>query len=130
MERARDEEFWAALWQGQGPPDDFELIAAYNLMTNLRVIVFNAEKTASIRWLDMRFNMVGKFTCHPALDQTVGYHAAFARDVDGVAEFLRKRRTPEPVIQALVDNRRRSIESPSLLEAVKEAKSRSFTEVN
>src|SRR5258708_7690177 len=107
MERAQDERFWAALWQGVSPPADFKLVAAYNLMTRLRVIVFEAESTASIRFLD-RFNLVGKFTCHPSLDQTEGYAAAFARDLGAFEGFLRRRGASGGAVGRAVAPRRRA----------------------
>lgn len=73
-DRARDYEFWSVLWQGQGPPADFELVAAYNLLTDLRVFVFKAESIGSIRWLD-RLNMVGSSsrTCEPPPPFTMSF---------------------------------------------------------
>jgi hypothetical protein len=117
IDRAKDLEFWAVLWQGQGPPPDFELVAAYNLMTDLRVIVFRAETVQAIRFLD-RLNMVGRFSCHPALDQTDGYRAAFARDADGLGEFVRGRGAREEAAQAGVEFRRQAMEQPNLWAAV------------
>lgn len=98
-DRQRDLEFWAVLWQGKGPPPDFQLVAAYNLMTDLRLIVFDAESVQAVRFLD-RLNLVGSFECHPALDQTEGYRAAFARDADGLGEFLRQRGLSPAVAEA------------------------------
>src|SRR5579859_543046 len=102
VDRAKDLEFWAVLWQGQPPPADFDLVAAYNLLTNLRVIVFRAESLATIRWLD-RLNLVGHFEAHPTLDQTLGYQAAFARDLAAFETFLSARNTPRAAVEEMVD---------------------------
>lgn len=124
-ERIRDYEFWATLWQGPPPPKDFELIAAYNLMTDLRVIVFKAESTASIRFLD-RFNFIGHFECHPALDQTEGYVHAFARDTKKFTAFLRARGASEDVVKREVGFRTAASKQPTLMDAIRFG--RDFTE--
>lgn len=116
-ERVRDYEFWAVLWQGPPPPNDFALIAAYNLMTDLRVIIFKAESTASIRFLD-RFNFVGHFECHPALDQTNGYAHAFARDAEKLGEFMRDRGVGEEVVKSEVAFRAGAVKQPSIHAAI------------
>jgi len=116
-ERIRDYEFWAVLWQGPPPPNDFELIGAYNLMTDLRVIIFKAESTASIRFLD-RFNFVGNFECHPALDQTEGYVRAFARDAEKLGEFMRGRGVRAEVVKSEVAFRAGAVKQPSIPAAI------------
>jgi hypothetical protein len=116
-ERIRDYEFWAVLWQGPPPPNDFVLIGAYNLMTDLRVIIFEAESTATIRFLD-RFNFVGHFECHPALDQTEGYAHAFARDAEKLGEFMRGRGVSEEVVKSEVAFRAGAVKQPSLHAAI------------
>jgi hypothetical protein len=118
MDRSKDLEFWAVLWQGQQPPADFELVAAYNLLTDLRVIVFRAETLGTLRWLD-RLNLVGHFEAHPTLDQTEGYRTAFARDLTGFAEFLSARNTPRATIDGMVDFRRRAMATPTLWDALR-----------
>lgn len=123
LDRERDEEFWAALWQGAPPPADFRFVAAYNLMTDLRVIVFEADSIETIRFFD-RFNFVGEMVCHPALDQSEGYAAAFTRDIAGFEQFLRERHMPEPVVTALSANRRAAMEAPTLKKALRDAQGR------
>jgi len=118
MDRSKDLEFWAVLWQGQPPPADFELVAAYNLLTDLRVIVFRAETLATIRWLD-RLNLVGHFEAHPTLDQTAGYRTAFARDLAGFDAFLSARNTPRATIDGMVDFRRRAMATSTLWDALR-----------
>ncbi|HLZ70741.1 MAG TPA: hypothetical protein VKV26_12640 [Dehalococcoidia bacterium] len=118
VDRAKDLEFWAVLWQGQPPPADFDLVAAYNLLTDLRVIVFRAESLATLRWLD-RLNLVGHFEAHPTLDQTEGYRAAFARDLAQFDGFLSARNAPRPAIDGAVDFRRRAMAAPSLWAALR-----------
>lgn len=118
VDRSKDLEFWAVLWQGQSPPADFELIAAYNLLTDLRVIVFRAESLATIRWLD-RLNLVGHFEAHPTLDQTEGYRTAFARDFAGFDAFLSARNAPRSAVDGAVDFRRRAHATASLWEALR-----------
>lgn len=117
IDRTRDLEFWAVLWQGRQVPDDLRLIAAYNLLSDLRIIVFEAESIAAIRWLD-RLNFVGHFECQPALDQTEGYQAAFGRDIARFEGFLRERRAPEAVIARESSFRARSIEAPNVWAAL------------
>lgn len=117
VDRTKDLEFWAVLWQGRQVPPDLRLIAAYNLLSDLRIIVFEAESIAAIRWLD-RLNFVGHFECQPALDQTEGYQAAFGRDVARFEEFLRQRRSPEATIARESSFRARSIEAPNVWAAL------------
>lgn len=115
--RARDREFWAVLWQGNGPPPDFELVAAYNLMTDLRVLIFRADSIQSIRFLD-RLNFVGSFECHPALDQTDGYAALFARDLEHFERFMRGRGASDQATAREVGFRRQATESASAWHAL------------
>ncbi len=123
VDRAKDLDFWAVLWQGQGPPADFKLVTAYNLLTDLRVFVFEAESIASIRWLD-KLNMVGSFECHPALDQSEGYLAVVHRDLDEFARFQRGRGASEQSIAAQVAFRRAAMESPGIFDALRVAQAR------
>ena len=120
-DRAQDLDFWAVLWQGQAAPPDLRLVAAYNLLTDLRVIVFEAETIEAIRWLD-RLNFVGHFECHPALDQTDGYQAAFDRDTDRIGAFLRARGTPERIVAREVSFRDRAIHAPTVWAALELAR--------
>jgi hypothetical protein len=120
-DRARDLEFWSVFWQGPKPPDDMELVAAYNLMTDLRVIVFKAETIESIRWWD-RLNLVGSFECHPALDQTEGYHSVVERDLERFAGFMRERGSPEAAIKRQVEFREHSYRAPSAIAALEVAR--------
>ena len=120
-ERARDREFWAVLWQGGGPPPDFELVAAYNLLTDLRVLVFKAETIESIRWLD-RLNMVGSFECHPALDQTEGYQSVVRRDLDRFERFFRARGARDAPTEREVRFRREAMQTPTLWHALRHGK--------
>jgi hypothetical protein len=87
------------------------------LMTDLRVIVFRAESTASIRFLD-RLNLVGRFECHPALDQTEGYAHALGRDTEKFTAFLRARGAPEAVIKREVGFRAAAAKQPTLMDAI------------
>ena len=117
VDRTKDHEFWAVLWQGHRVPPDLKLIGAYNLLSDLRIIIFEAETVAAIRWLD-RLNFVGHFECQPALDQTEGYRAALSRDLPGFESFLRERHTPEPVIAREAGFRSRAIEASNVWAAL------------
>ena len=117
IDRTKDLAFWAVFWQGRQVPPDLKLIAAYNLLSDLRIIIFEAESIAAIRWWD-RLNFVGHFECQPALDQTEGYHSVLDRDVARFEKFLRDRRTPEPVIARESSFRARSIEAPNVWAAL------------
>jgi len=112
VERVKDLDFWAVFWQGGGPPNDFELVAAYNLLTDLRVIVFKAETIQSIRWLD-RFNLVGKLECFPALDQTEGYQSVFNRNLEQFAAFVRGRGAREEAVASAVHFRETAMHAPN-----------------
>ena len=120
MDRSKDLEFFAVFWQGSKPPPDFKLHAAYNLLTDLRVIVFEAESIASLRWLD-KLNNVGKIKYFPAQDQTDGYHSVINRDLDHFARFSQTRRASEENITRQVDYRRRAMEAPSIWAALQVA---------
>lgn len=117
MDRTRDLEFWAVLWQGRQVPADLRLIGAYNLLSDLRIIVFEAESIAALRWLD-RLNFAGHFECQPALDQTDGYRAAIGRDIAGFERFLRERHTPEAIIERESSFRARAIDTPNIWAAL------------
>lgn len=117
MDRSRELDFWAVFWQGKKPPQDFELVAAYNLLSDLRVIVFKAETIGSVRWLD-KLNMVGKLECFPALDQTEGYRSVVGRDLQQFAAFSRARGAGEEAIEAAVNGRERAMNSPSVWAAL------------
>lgn len=117
VDRTRDLEFWAVLWQGRQVPPDLRLIAVYNLLSDLRIVIFEAESIAAIRWLD-RLNFVGHFKCQPALDQTEGYRAALGRDVARFEAFLRERQSSEAIIARECDFRARSIEAPNVWAAL------------
>jgi len=120
-DRGKDPEFFSVLWQGSGPPADMKLLAAYNLMTDVRVFVFEAESAASIRWWD-KLNTVGAFECHPALDQTSGYHAVMARDTDGLAAHMRTRAATDDAVSAGVELRTGSHAAPSVWAALEVAR--------
>ena len=117
VDRSQDLEFWAVLWQGHDVPRDLKLIAAYNLLSDLRIIVFEADSIASVRWLD-RLNFVGHFECQPALDQTDGYQAALSRDTERLEGFLRNRKVSEAIIARESSFRARAIESPNIWTAL------------
>jgi len=116
-ERVRDYEFWAVPRQEPPQPKDFVLFGAYNLMADLRVIIFKAESTATIRFPD-RLNFVGHFECHPALDQTEGYAQAFARDAEKLGEFMRGCGVSEEVLKSEVAFRAGAVKQPSLHAAI------------
>src|SRR6266536_2466979 len=117
MDRSREIDFWAVFWQGQGPPADFKLIAAYNLLTDQRVIVFEADTIGAIRWLD-KLNMIGRFEAHPALDQTEGYRSVVERDPEAFRRFQAARGGSPPGIDHQVEMRRRAMEAPNVWAAL------------
>ena len=117
MDRARELDFWAVFWQGRRPPPDFELVSAYNLMSDTRVIVFKAETIGAIRWLD-KLNHVGRLECFPALDQSEGYRSVVNRDLDSFAGFIRARGASEDSIRAQVEFRQRAMNAPSVWAAL------------
>jgi hypothetical protein len=121
VDRAKDLEFWSVFWQGPPPPADMELVAAYNLLTDLRVIVFKAETIAAIRWWD-KLNIVGSFECHPALDQTRGYLSVVARDLDEFAAHQRSRGVAEETIKTNVAFRAEAHQAPSVWSALEVAR--------
>jgi len=98
-----------------------KLIAVYNLMTDLRVIVFEAETAGAIRWWD-KLNIVGAFECHPAIDQTSGYHAVIARDLSGLEAHMRARGASEQSLPASVALRAESHAAPSVWAALEVAR--------
>lgn len=117
MDRARELDFWAVFWQGRKPPADFELVNAYNLMSDTRVIVFKAETIGAIRWLD-KLNHVGTLECFPALDQTEGYRSVVDRDLDAFAAFSRARGANEEGIRAAVEFRGTAMNAPTVWAAL------------
>lgn len=117
MDRSHELDFWAVFWQGRKPPADFELVAAYNLMSDTRVIVFKAETIAAVRWLD-KLNHVGTLECFPALDQTAGYQAVANRDLEAFAGFLRERGAGDEAIRTQVEFRETAMNAPSVWAAL------------
>lgn len=120
-DRSKDDEFWAVLWQGPPPPSDFRLVAAYNMLTDERLIVFEATTTATIRWLD-RLNLVGRFESRPVLDQTQGYESLFARDFEAFRTFLGARGQSDGAIDRAVAFRRAMHEAASVPSAIEAAR--------
>jgi hypothetical protein len=58
-------------------------------------------------------NLVGSFECHPALDQTAGYHSVVNRDLEQFAAFMRARGAPPASIDAQVRFRSESHRAPN-----------------
>jgi hypothetical protein len=120
-DRARDRQFWACLWQGRDKPRDIRIRHAFNLMTNTRVIVFEASTTEAQSYFD-RFNLVGKWAAHPSLDQTIGYQAAIASNPDPLGPMYAQRGLGQEWIDRLIAERRRYINAPSVDAALKMAR--------
>ena len=85
-DRTRDPELWATIWQGD-PPPSINLIGAYNLGNDKRVFIWEGESVADAQFMD-RFNEVGVLETSPAFDRTLGWRAAFAKDIDTFRENL------------------------------------------
>ncbi len=89
-DRARDPELWATIWNGD-PPPSINHIGAYNLHDDRRVFIWEGETAADMQFMD-RFNEVGVLQTPPAGDRTFGWRAAFAKDLEGIAERFRRSR--------------------------------------
>ncbi|GAB4327897.1 MAG: hypothetical protein Kow0010_11600 [Dehalococcoidia bacterium] len=111
-DRARDPELWAIMWQGNAP-STLKILHVYNLMTDTRIFVWEGESIADVRYMD-RLNLVGKLETSVALDQTVGWQAAFAGDLDGIRRFFEQRNMPPGQMERAIDLRRRGHEAPNL----------------
>ena len=107
-DRARDPELWATIWQGD-PPPSINLIGAYNLGNDKRVFIWEGETVADTQFMD-RFNEVGVLETSPAFDRTEGWRAAFAKDIDGFGERLRRGAS---TAAAGVDLRTRGMNAPN-----------------
>ena len=111
-DRARDPELWATIWQGD-PPPSINLIGAYNLGNDKRVFIWEGETVADTQFMD-RFNEVGVLETYPAFDRTEGWRAAFAKDIDGFGERLRRgAATAAAGVESAVDLRTRGMSAPN-----------------
>ena len=111
-DRARDPELWATIWQGD-PPPSINLIGAYNLGNDKRVFIWEGETVADTQFMD-RFNEVGVLETYPAFDRTEGWRAAFAKDIDGFGERLRRgAATAAAGVESAVDLRTRGMNAPN-----------------
>lgn len=111
-DRARDPELWATIWQGTAP-ETLRILHVYNLMTDTRVFIWEGESVADARYMD-RLNLVGSLETSIALDQTAGWQAAFAGDLDAIRRFFEERRMPPDQMERALDLRRRAHEAPNL----------------
>lgn len=125
-DRARDRQFWACLWQGRDKPRDIRIRYAFNLMTQTRVIVFEASTTEAQSYFD-RFNLVGKWAAHPSLDQTIGYQAAIASDPSPLGPMYAQRGLGQEWIDRLIAERWRYINAPSVDAALRMARTTELT---
>lgn len=96
-DRARDPELWATIWQGTAPPT-LKILHVYNLMTDTRIFVWEGETVADARYID-RLSQVGQLQTSIALDQTPGWQAAFAGDLDAMRRFFEGRKIPQEQIE-------------------------------
>ena len=110
-DRARDPELWATIWQGD-PPPSINLIGAYNLGNDKRVFIWEGETVADTQFMD-RFNEVGVLETSPAFDRTEGWRAAFAKDIDGFGERLRRGASTAAGVESAVDLRTRGMSAPN-----------------
>lgn len=110
-DRARDPELWATIWQGD-PPPSINLIGAYNLGNDKRVFIWEGETVADTQFMD-RFNEVGVLETSPAFDRTEGWRAAFAKDIDGFGERLRRGASTAAGVESAVDLRTRGMNAPN-----------------
>ena len=111
-DRARDPELWATIWQGGAPPS-VNLIGAYNLGNDKRVFIWEGATVGDTQFMD-RFNEVGVLETYPAFDRTEGWRAAFAKDIDGFGERLRRgASTAAASAESAVDLRTRGMSAPN-----------------
>ena len=111
-DRARDPELWATIWQGS-PPPSINLIGAYNLGNDKRVFIWEGESVADTQFMD-RFNEVGVLETSPAFDRTLGWRAAFAKDIDTFRNNLMSGRpSAGHSVESTVDLRSRGMNAPN-----------------
>ncbi|MPZ97879.1 MAG: hypothetical protein GEU80_00855 [Dehalococcoidia bacterium] len=110
LDRERDPELWATIWQGHAP-HTLKLHAAYNLGGDKRVFVWEGESAADLQFMD-RFNEVGQLETAPVFDRTEGWRDAFAGDLERFASRMGERATT-PAGEAALDLRRRGLEAPN-----------------
>ena len=112
-DRSRDPELWATIWNGDSPPS-INLIGAYNLHDDRRVFIWEGETVADMQFMD-RFNEAGVIQTAPAADRTLGWRAAFAKDLEGIAERFRRSggQVAGADADAAVELRRRGMEAPN-----------------
>ena len=111
-DRTRDPELWATIWQGSHPPS-VNLIGAYNMGNDKRVFIWEGESVADTQFMD-RFNEVGVMETSPAFDRTLGWRAAFAKDIDAFKENLMAGRpSTGHSLESTVDLRSRGMNAPN-----------------
>jgi len=117
IDRARDPEYWACLWQGANKPSDINILGAFRLLTDQRIIAFEAQSTDAVQFFD-RFNLVARWSVHPSLDQTRGYVAALNNDVEDLGAMLLGRGLPPSFVETVQRDRQRMIDAPTVSAAM------------
>ena len=111
-DRTRDPELWATIWQGD-PPPSVNLIGAYNLGNDKRVFIWEGETVADAQFMD-RFNEVGVLETSPAFDRTLGWRAAFTKDIDMFREnLIAGRPSAGHSVESTIDLRRLGMDAPN-----------------
>lgn len=113
IDRSRDPEYWACLWQGANKPSDINVLGAFRLLTDQRIIAFEAQSIEAVQFFD-RFNLVARWSVHPSLDQTRGYAAALNNDVEDLGAMLRERGLPRSFVDTVKRDRQRMIDAPTV----------------
>lgn len=112
-DEARFGEFLACLWQGEVPASLKLERWLYLAGTPRRMVMIWEGDAEAKAYLAYAFGRFGRFSTDDVSDDaTEGLAFAFARDLDGFAEWLGPRRASAEDLAHAVDVRRRGLEAP------------------
>lgn len=119
IDRERDPELWATMWQGVSPPG-LILRHAY-LGGNRLVFVWEGDSDAEVLFM-ARCAQVGDLETFPMIDRTDGWRLAFARDLEGFRAYLAERGDTEEQIENALDLRSAAHDAPNVFAAQRVAR--------
>ncbi len=119
IDRERDPELWATMWQGVSPPG-LTLHHAY-LGGNRLVFVWEGNTDAELLFME-RCSQVGDLETFPVIDRTDGWQLAFTRDLDGFRSMMAGRGLSDEQVDAAVDLRSAAHDAPNLFAAQRVAR--------
>jgi hypothetical protein len=114
MDRERDPELWATMWQGDAPPG-LTLHSVYRGGDRL-VFVWEGDSAAELLFME-RCGQVGDLETFPVVDRTKGWRLSLARDLDGLRAWMVQRGDTDEQIESALDLRSAALDAPNVFAA-------------